>query len=88
MEAQDGVEQPMQLTEEERKKIVVGQMNYLMLMTLSLIAFIMGQNASWSCSFATREVEFFPGFDGDSVCEEANLSNIGESVCKSFLDTQ
>ena len=90
MESQNAAttEQPMELTEEERKRMVVGQMNYLWLMTLSLTAFIAGQNSTWTCNFATREVEFFPGFDADSVCAEANLSNIGESVCESFLDSQ
>lgn len=77
-----------ELSEEEKKKLMVGQCNYLILMTLSLAAFIIGQNASWSCAFADREVKFTDEFDIDATCAEANLTSLEEEVCKTFLDNQ
>lgn len=78
-------EAPRELTEEEKKKMMAGQFNYLLLMTLSLTAFILGQNASWTCNFATRKVNFFDENTVESTCAQGDLTFTEASVCGTFL---
>lgn len=78
-------EGPRELTEAEKKKLMAGQMNYLLLMTLSLTAFILGQNSAWTCNFATRRVNFYEGVDVESTCAQGDLTFNEASVCQTFL---
>lgn len=80
-------ESPRELTQEERKKLVVGQCNYLLVMLLSFAAFIMSNDAAFNCNFAERSIKYFSGFTSDSICAQADLSSFEEPVCKTFLDT-
>ena len=81
-------EGPRELSEEEKKALMKGQTNYLLLMTLSLTAFILGQNATYTCNFADRNVDFYPNFDVDAACAEGDFTDLEEQVCRTFLDHQ
>lgn len=77
---------PTNLTEEQKKALVVGQCNYLSLMIISLAATICGSNAAWFCNFANREIEFVPDFSLSDACAEYNFTDFQEQWCNSFLD--
>jgi len=83
-------EQTVELSEDERKRLVVGQSNYLALMFLSLLATILSSNASWFCNFADREILWQPDFDKAAACAALNwtTSDYEQEVCNVFFDKQ
>ena len=78
----------VELTEEQKKRLMVGQCNYMLLMTISLAAFICSQNSTWTCFFADRQVKFAEGFDVNAACARDAWDDLAQQTCRSFLDNQ
>lgn len=78
---------PRELTQEQKKKIVKGQCNYLLLMLMSFTAYVLSQYATPDCMFAERTVKLYNGFTVSDVCAQANLSGFDEPACETILGT-
>ena len=63
-----------------------GRSIYLLLMVTSLIALFLGMNATWSCDFAQRKVEYHDSYDLNDLCAEANFTGYNKAACDTFFN--
>lgn len=73
------------MSDDERKRLQMGQGAYSMLVLFTTVAFISGLYANAYCDFAGREINFVPGFNVSAACDSLGLDPSEQGICTTFF---